>query len=333
MSSSVQLAINIWPRMALALDSGLTQIISLDADYSSALGKEGIDWIVERYKSMTEAPVQLFGSAGRPIRIMPVDFPNGSTYGIGNSKGGSQKVKIARPPNAFILYRQHHHSEVVSQNPSIHNNQISVILGKQWQNESAEVKANFKLMAEDIKKKHLHANPDYQYQPRKPSEKKRRMTRTKVGKMRAEEIAGTTAAFEETTYEETDIDVNLATTPFRETSTGNAVFTLGENHFDGVALAAAVENRNENLPASAAPRHSPFYPPVIFHSPGEDATDDANYYGNLLDLDGMYPTATEDATEEPSELPENYNVPRAPLPMNPVPVVLTSSNMDFSWMW
>lgn len=141
MSSSVQLAINIWPRMALALDSGLTQIISLDADYSSALGKEGIDWIVERYKyvitspsgpieylhrsrSMTEAPVQLFGSAGRPIRIMPVDFPNGSTYGIGNSKGGSQKVKIARPPNAFILYRQHHHSEVVSQNPSIHNNQI-----------------------------------------------------------------------------------------------------------------------------------------------------------------------------------------------------------------
>ncbi|KAL9587215.1 MAG: hypothetical protein Q9212_000374 [Teloschistes hypoglaucus] len=259
MSSSVTLAKVLWPRIALALDSGLTRVISLNAFHSSALGEEGIDYIAERFKSMIEAPVKIEGDAGRSVRISAAYLLDGPMR-TGNSKGGSKKVKIARPPNAFILYRQHHHSEVVSQNPSIHNNQISVILGKQWQNESAEVKANFRLMAEDIKKKHLHANPEYQYQPRKPSEKKRRMTRTKLGKVRAEENASTgttsiapaTAALEETTYEETDIDVDMATTLFGETSTGNAVFMMGEIDIDEVALAAAVDNRNENLLPSAA---------------------------------------------------------------------------------
>ncbi|KAL8643098.1 MAG: hypothetical protein Q9228_000278 [Teloschistes exilis] len=236
MSNLATMAHGLWQHYALGLNSGLARTINIDPMVSNTLGKEGITFIVERYQSMIGAPVEVFGGPGRAVRIRPQYLPNGPTHGTGNSKGNSKKVKIARPPNAFILYRQHHHAEAVSQNPSIHNNQISVILGKQWQNESAEVKAKFRLMAEDIKKKHLHANPDYQYQPRRPTEKKRRMTRTKLGKMRAGDIAST-----ETTYEESNIDVDLATASFEETSTGNAVFKMGENDIDGVALAAAVD--------------------------------------------------------------------------------------------
>lgn len=54
------------------------------------------------------------------------------------------------------------------------------MLGEQWSRESAEVKARWKAVADDIKKKHSEMFPDYQYQPRKPSEKKRRMTRRKA---------------------------------------------------------------------------------------------------------------------------------------------------------
>lgn len=36
----------------------------------------------------------------------------------------STKAKVARPPNAFILYRQHHHPLVRSEYPELHNNQI-----------------------------------------------------------------------------------------------------------------------------------------------------------------------------------------------------------------
>ncbi|KAI9813167.1 MAG: hypothetical protein M1832_006396 [Thelocarpon impressellum] len=62
----------------------------------------------------------------------------------------------------------------------MHNNDISVILGSQWKNERADVKAHFKSLADALKAQHSQAHPDYQYQPRKASEKKRRVTRRKM---------------------------------------------------------------------------------------------------------------------------------------------------------
>jgi len=54
------------------------------------------------------------------------------------------------------------------------------MLGQQWSREASDVKARWKAVADDIKRKHSEMFPDYQYQPRKPSEKKRRMTRRKA---------------------------------------------------------------------------------------------------------------------------------------------------------
>lgn len=39
-------------------------------------------------------------------------------------KAADKKTKVPRPPNAFILYRQHHHPLVKAQYPDMHNNQI-----------------------------------------------------------------------------------------------------------------------------------------------------------------------------------------------------------------
>ncbi|RAH64040.1 HMG-box domain-containing protein [Aspergillus aculeatinus CBS 121060] len=82
--------------------------------------------------------------------------------------------KIPRPPNAFILYRQNHHPKVKESNPALTNNEISILLGKQWKAEPEEVKAEWRKLAEETKRKHAEEHPDYQYTPRKPSEKKRR---------------------------------------------------------------------------------------------------------------------------------------------------------------
>lgn len=57
------------------------------------------------------------------------------------------------------------------------------IIGKQWKNESDEVKEAYKCKAEAAKRQHLVDNPGYQYQPRKPSEKKKRMTKGKLAKL------------------------------------------------------------------------------------------------------------------------------------------------------
>lgn len=67
----------------------------------------------------------------------------------------------------------------------MHNNEISVILGRKWNQESEDVKNEYRARAETIKKKHALDNPGYQYAPRKPSEKKRRMTARKLAHLRA----------------------------------------------------------------------------------------------------------------------------------------------------
>ncbi|KAH0534223.1 hypothetical protein FGG08_007180 [Glutinoglossum americanum] len=104
--------------------------------------------------------------------------------------------KVPRPPNAFILYRKHHHPQVKADNPGVHNNTIcrahvslflppsneflAIILGRQWQNETEQVRAHFKALSDEIKRKHYLDHPEYQYQPRKPSELKRRTSRRKA---------------------------------------------------------------------------------------------------------------------------------------------------------
>ena len=96
------------------------------------------------------------------------------------AKALPKKPKIPRPPNAFILYRKEYHPILKAANPSYHNNDISVILGKQWKDEPEDVKHRYRVMAEQIKEKHKVDHPQYQYAPRKPSEKKRRMTARKI---------------------------------------------------------------------------------------------------------------------------------------------------------
>ena len=114
----------------------------------------------------------------------------------------ARKEKTPRPPNAFILYRQRHHPLYKDAFPHLHNNDIcklsflslpawtnelsAVILGKQWTEESKEVKDQYKMAAEEIKEQHLRDHPEYQYRPRKPAEKKRRMTKRKAAALAAQ---------------------------------------------------------------------------------------------------------------------------------------------------
>lgn len=130
------------------------------------------------------APANLPLSVSRP-QVEPVE-------GIKIVK----QAKILRPPNAFILYRKAHHEAVKAAHPGIHNNQIckfplimqvthinfaiAVILGTQWQKEDAGVRAQYKAQAAQLKHEHMKKHPDYQYQPRKASELKRRMTKKKA---------------------------------------------------------------------------------------------------------------------------------------------------------
>lgn len=106
-----------------------------------------------------------------------------------------KKAKVPRPPNAFILYRQHWHPHYRQNNKNMHNNDISKEIGKRWKAESDFERAKYKKLAEDLKAKHTSLYPDYQYAPRKPGEKKRRMTARKLENLRGAQSMHEAAAF------------------------------------------------------------------------------------------------------------------------------------------
>ncbi|KAI1919798.1 hypothetical protein LOZ12_002240 [Ophidiomyces ophidiicola] len=178
--------------------------IFLPVDISSLIGGDNIEKIKSRLSAMLNVPVVAFEDHANNIyRIMPTPALDGAIestvaqllpmmaageYGIQNLGERSSKqnvqpksAKVPRPPNAFILYRQHHHPLIKAAHPEYHNNDISILLGKKWKSETAEVKAHFKTLADEIKRKHAEDHPDYQYAPRKPSEKKRRSASRRDG--------------------------------------------------------------------------------------------------------------------------------------------------------
>lgn len=106
-----------------------------------------------------------------------------------------KKAKVPRPLNAFVLYRQHWHPHYRQHNKDWHNNDISKELGRRWRTESEEVKEKYKQLAEELKKEHALLYPDYQYAPRKPGEKKRRMTARKLEKLREAQSVRQSSSF------------------------------------------------------------------------------------------------------------------------------------------
>lgn len=72
--------------------------------------------------------------------------------------------------------------------------EIAIMLGKQWKSEPDEVRAHYKSLADEQKKKHAEEFPDYQYTPRRPCERKRRASSRQYAKhSKAAAVAGMAA--------------------------------------------------------------------------------------------------------------------------------------------
>ncbi|CAG8023776.1 unnamed protein product [Penicillium olsonii] len=136
------------------------------------------------YRLTAEGPTD-GTSSSMSVSDATMDSSNGSQITILSGSTASSTAlsfsspKIPRPPNCFILYRQAHHERVKAENPGITNNEISRLLGTRWKNESDHIRARYTELAEKLKRKHAIAHPDYQYAPRRPSERKRRATRAR----------------------------------------------------------------------------------------------------------------------------------------------------------
>ncbi|KAI5464377.1 hypothetical protein BGZ63DRAFT_451620 [Mariannaea sp. PMI_226] len=75
----------------------------------------------------------------------------------------SQSVRIPRPPNRWILYRQAKASEILRRHQNVTAAEISTIVSEMWKNEPPSVIAQWQLKANDEDRKHKLAYPNYKW--------------------------------------------------------------------------------------------------------------------------------------------------------------------------
>ncbi|KAF4237256.1 hypothetical protein CNMCM8980_007132 [Aspergillus fumigatiaffinis] len=193
----------LWQDALRHLESTNNEVL-LPINVTDMIGQDNVDKIKTRLGALIGAPVVAFVDESiKALRVMRTPAFSGTAVSVashgaavkadkvdvteslkprGKPAGPMKATKVPRPPNAFILYRQHHHPKVKEAYPDFSNNDISIMLGKQWKDEDEEIKAQFRNLAEELKKKHAEDHPDYHYTPRKPSERKRRASSRQFSK-------------------------------------------------------------------------------------------------------------------------------------------------------
>ena len=171
------------------------------------------------------------------------------------------------------------------------NSISAVILGTQWKDEKESTKARYISLAQRLKLKHFVEHPDYQYQPRKPSEKKRRMTRRKAAALAESEQAKSSSSADTTSasaQSPSKAKLNAAKVPdLPKTRGGSLVLELGDETMDDETFAAMLEKYNQSIPPAYAPAGVVAgingNPAVFYDEPSEAAQNDANFYSSVLD--------------------------------------------------
>jgi len=75
--------------------------------------------------------------------------------------------KIKRPMNAFMLWSKQRRREISKTDPTIHNAQISKLLGEEWKMLPTEQKQPFLKESQELMVQHKKEHPNYRYKPRK----------------------------------------------------------------------------------------------------------------------------------------------------------------------
>ncbi|KAH6628680.1 high mobility group box-domain-containing protein [Chaetomium tenue] len=94
---------------------------------------------------------------------MPNSAPEVPTGPQGVKHQKISKLRIRRPRNQFIIYRQWMSAKIHASNPRATAACISQIVAQTWQAEKADVKARFKALADEEDRIHKEMYPGYRY--------------------------------------------------------------------------------------------------------------------------------------------------------------------------